>query len=358
MSRFRGASALVRAVVLTAISLLIVGVIYEVSGFSALGVVAGTWQGAVAAPGAAASTLRWATPLLLMGLGVLVAVRAGFFNVGAQGQFYVGATAALTVALALPDGQPMLVVPLGFAAAMAAGALYSLVPGFLRVRFGTDEVITTLMTNFIAGFWLLYITAGPLQDPNGSGEATVSRVINKLYRISDSSGVSLLTIAICAVAAVVTWVLIRRTSFGVVSGLAGRNPVMARWQGIDVGRVGLLSFAISGALAGVAGAVELFGPAGRLASGFGPNLGFTAILVAIVGGLDVRGIVAAALFFGGLDAALIYLPVVQPVPSSALDLLRGTVAMLITITAVPPLLRWRRRTHDTTPDTRTSKVAA
>ena len=101
-------------------------------------------------------------------------------------------------------------------------------------------------------------------------------------------------------------------------------------------------FKISGGLAGIAGAVELFGPGGRLVSGFSPEVGFTAILVAVVGGLDVRGVAVAAVFFGGLQAALYYLPIVTPIPRTALDLLRGTLALLITITALPSLPRWRR----------------
>jgi general nucleoside transport system permease protein len=339
----RPAIPLARAVVLILTSFLLVGIVYQASGFAAADVLAGVWQGSVTATGSLDATLRWATPMLLIALGVLISLRAGFFNVGAQGQFYFGATGALAVAMLIPDGPPVIVVPLGFLAGAAAGAACALVPGYLRVRFGTDEVITTLMTNFLGALWLLYVTATLFQDASGSGETKASRVINKGYRISDSAGISPAIVIICVVAVVTTWLLVTRTRYGVTSGLVGRNPVMARWQGIDVRGVGLTAFALSGAFAGIAGAVELFGPAGRLVSGFAPDIGFTAILVAVVGNLNVWGVLAAALFFGGLQASLLYLPIVAPIPRAALDVLRGTVALLVTVSAFPLAAWWRHR---------------
>jgi len=338
-----------RSIALVLASVLMVSLVLALSGFSVITVANGIVQGAVTAPGAWQNTIRWATPLFLVAIGAAIALRAGFFNIGGLGQFYVGATAALFVALGLPGLPSIVLVPLACLAAMVAGGLFAFIPGWLRVRFGTDEVITTLMFNFIGALWLQLVTAVLLKDPSGSGQQTATRPVEAAYRISTTQGVSPWILGVIIGAGVLIWLLLERTPFGITGAIAGRNPVMARWQGLRLERVGLMAFVLSGALAGLAGSIEVFGPQGRLASGFSPQLGFTAVLVAIIGGLNVGGIALAALFFGGLQAALLYLPIITPLPPSALDLLRGSIALLITVTSLGALGRAlsRRRTRST-----------
>ena len=319
------------AVIVIVLAFLLAGVVYQLSGYELAKVIDGTIKGALTAPGAIESTLRWTVPLLLLGLGALVGFRAGFFNVGGQGQMYLGSIAALVVTSAWEGGPPVLVVPLAIAAAVVAGALWSLIAGYLRVRYGTDEVLSTLMLNFIAILLLQWVVVGPLRDPAGTGQVAASSVIDPGLRISGSAGVSALILGITVVVTIAVWVLSERTSFGLQSALAGRNPEMARWQGVSVARVGLIAFAIGGALAGLAGALDLFGPAGRVNAGYSPTLGFTAVLVALVGTLSVPGAVLAAFFFGALQSAVLFLPIVTDLPRSALELLQGVVAMLITV---------------------------
>jgi simple sugar transport system permease protein len=327
----RRALPVVNAIIVIVLAFLLAGVVYQLSGYELAKVIDGTIQGALTAPGALESTLRWTVPLLLLGLGTLVSFRAGFFNVGAQGQMYLGSIAALVVTEALTGAPALLVVPLAVVLAVVAGAVWSLIGGFLRVRYGTDEVLSTLMLNFIAVLLLQWVVVGPLRDPAGTGQVAASSVIDAGMRISGSSGVSILILGVTVVITIGVWVLSDRTSFGLQSALAGRNPEMARWQGIDVARVGLIAFAIGGALAGLVGALDLFGPAGRVNAGYSPSLGFTAVLVALVGTLSVPGAVLAALFFGALQSAVIFLPIVTDLPRSALELLQGVVAMLITV---------------------------
>lgn len=343
----RRVAPVLRSTLLVGISIVIVSLVLAVAGYSVADVASGMWQGAVVAPGALQSTFRWTIPLFLIAVGAAISLRAGFFNIGGLGQYYVGATAALFVGLTLESAPAILVVPLGIVAAVVVGAAFSIVPGWLRVRFGTDEVITTLMSNFIAVLWLQYVTSTVLRDPSGSAQAAATRPVEAAFRLASSQGISISTISLAIVAGVLVWLLLERTPFGISSAVAGRNPVMARWQGVRLERVGLWAFLLSGALAGLAGAVEVFGPAGRLAAGVSPGIGFTALLVAIVGGLAVPGIALAALFFGALQAALLYLPIVTPLPPAALDLLRGTVALLITVSAVGALGRLvsRRRSE-------------
>ena len=318
-------------VVLVLVSFLLTALILRVSGYSVSDVFSGVIQGAITATGASTSTIRWAIPLLLIALGVVIGFRAGFFNIGGQGQFYVGACSALAISLGWREGPAGLVILCGTLAAMLAGVLWSLFPGYLRVRFGTDEVLTTLMMSFIGALVLQYLTAGPMRNPSGTGQTAASERIPETFRITGGSGVSTTVLLLVAGVTVLVWLLLERTRFGLTMTLVGRNATMARWQGINVRRVGLGAFALSGALAGLAGAVELYGPGARLVTGFSPEVGFTAVVVALVGVLNVWGTVVAAVFFGGLQSAILFLPIVTDLPPPALVLLHGMVAFLVTI---------------------------
>ncbi|PYE94966.1 simple sugar transport system permease protein [Rhizobium sp. PP-F2F-G38] len=323
-------TAVLRALIFIIVALMLCGILFEFAGYSAPSMFASIFNGAFLRPGGLTQGLRWALPLFITACGVALSFRCGFFNIGAQGQFYVGAIAA-TLAASLLDGAPALVlIPLCFMAGMAGGALWALWPGIMRLRWGTDEVITTLMGNFIAALLLVYVTAGPLKDPSGSGQQASSKPLNAAYRISNSLGISPTILIITAVVGVLMWLLINRTAFGIVGGLAGRNPVMVRWQGAKVWRLGLASFVISGALAGLAGTVEVFGPNGRLIGGFLPTHGFTAILIALVANLSIIGTAVGALFFGGLASAALYLPVMAGLPSAAIDIINAAIALFIT----------------------------
>ncbi len=323
-------SAVLRALVFILVALVLCGVIFEIAGYSALRMFESIIDGAFLRRNALEHALRWALPLFITATGVVISFRAGYFNIGAQGQFYVGAICAAFVAEWLKGYPGAAVIPLCFAAGMTGGALWALWPGILRLKSGADEVITTLMGNFLAGLLLVYVTAGPLKDPSGSGQQASSRPLEAAYRISTSNGVSPTIIGIAVFVGLGMWFLVNRTAFGVLSGLGGRNPTMVEWQGARVWRIGLASFLISGALAGLAGTIELMGPNGRLAGGFLPAHGFTAVLIALVAGLSIAGAAIVAFFFGGLASAALYLPVMAGLPSAAIDIINAAIALFIT----------------------------
>jgi ABC-type uncharacterized transport system permease subunit len=322
--------AVVRALIFIVLALVLCGIIFQFAGYSAPDMFQSVADGAFLRPGAMLQSLRWALPLFITAVGVAISFRCGYFNIGAQGQFYIGAICATFAATWLNGAPALLLVPACFLAAMAGGALWALWPGWLRLQSGTDEVITTLMGNFIAGLILVYVTTGPLKDPSGSGQQSSSRPLAAAYRISDSLGVSPVIVGVALVVGIVMWLLVNRTAFGVLASLAGRNPTMVQWQGARVWRLGLSSFLIAGALAGLSGAIEVFGPNGRLVGGFLPTHGFTAILIALVANLSVVGIAVVGLFFGGLASAALYLPVMAGLPSAAIDIINAAIALFIT----------------------------
>lgn len=320
----------VRSLIFVIFALILCALVFQLAGYNAPVTLWAVLDGAFLRSGAIEQSLRWALPLFITAVGVGISFRAGFFNIGAQGQFYVGAICAAFAAEAVKGGPAFLVIPTLLLAGMLGGALWALWPGLLRLRSGTDEVITTLMGNFMAGLLLVYVTSGPLKDPSGSGQQASSRPLDAAYRISDSLGLSPAIIAIAVVVGILMWLLVNRTSFGVLASLAGRNGTMMEWQGARLWKLGLSSFLISGALAGLAGTIEFMGPNGRIASGFLPAHGFTAILIALVANLSVLGTAVAAVFFGGLASAALYLPIMAGLPSAAIDIVNAAIALFIT----------------------------
>ena len=331
-----------RAVAFVALALVLCGAIFEAAGFSAPDMFSAIIDGAFLSDGALVHDLRWACPLFVSATGVVIAFRCGYFNVGTQGQFYLGAIGAAVAVAALRGVPDVLVMVAAIILGIVFGALWAFWPGWLRIRSGTDEVITTLMGNFIAGLLLVWVTSGPLKDPSGSGQVTASRPVPLGIRISTDTGVSPIILGLTVAVGVLVWVLVNRTAFGVLGGLAGRNPVMVTWQGAPLSRLGLGAFMLSGGTAGLAGAMEVLGPDGRLVSGFSPAHGFTAVLIALVANLSVSGSVIVALFFGGLASASLYLPVIAGLPSAAIDMVNAAIALFITSRAWPTKLPWLR----------------
>jgi simple sugar transport system permease protein len=331
-----------RALAFVLLALVLCGLVFELAGYPAPLMFRSIAEGAVLNPHAWEHSLRWALPLFITASGVVLSFRCGYFNVGAQGQFYMGAIAATFVADGMHGGPAVLALPLAFAAGIGAGALWALWPGLLRVRSGTDEVITTLMGNFIAGLVLVWVSSGPLKDPSGTGQVMASRPVDAAFRLSTSAGLSPAIVGFALLVGIGMWVLVNRTAFGVLSSLAGRNPIMVVWQGARLSRLGLAGFVIGGGLAGLAGTIEVLGPNGRLVSGFLPTHGFTAILIALVAGLSIAGTAVASLFFGGLAAAGLYLPVLVGLPAAAIDIINAAIALFITA-RIGPGMAWRLR---------------
>ena len=331
----------VRSLIFVTFALILCALVFQLAGYNAPVTLWAVLDGAFLRTGAIEQSLRWALPLFITAVGVGISFRAGFFNIGAQGQFYVGAICAAFAAEAVRGGPAFLVIPTLLLAGMLGGALWALWPGLLRLRSGTDEVITTLMGNFMAGLLLVYVTSGPLKDPSGSGQQASSRPLDPAYRISDSLGLSPTIIVIAVAVGILMWLLVNRTAFGVLASLAGRNGTMVEWQGARLWKLGLSSFLISGALAGLAGTIEFMGPNGRIASGFLPAHGFTAILIALVANLSVLGTAMAAVFFGGLASAALYLPIMAGLPSAAIDIINAAIALFITArsTVIDKVLR-------------------
>ena len=313
-------------------------VLFSTTGHDVYEVVLGVTEGAITGYGSFWQTLRWTMPLLLIALGFLFCLRAGEFNIGGQGQLLMGGLGCVAVALLLP-GPAILVVPIAVLFGMVFGVAWSGLAGYLKVRFGADEVIVTLMLNFIAVLFVSWVTTGPLKDPAVRGETASTPTVDFALRLSGGDGMSIRLLTIMAAATLAAWLIAERSKTGLQLRYAGEAREAARWQGMKVDRLKLAAYLLAGAFAGLAGALEVLGPNGRLVTGATPTIGFTAIVVAIVGLSRVPGIVFAALLFGGLQAAILFLPIVSDLPTSGLKILEGLIALLVTA----ELIRRRRR---------------
>jgi simple sugar transport system permease protein len=262
------------------------------------------------------AALARATPLLVLGLAVLMAFRAGIWNIGAEGQFYAGAVAAVWVGTRWGLSSPLVALVVVPAVAALGGALWAAVPAFLRARFGVLEVITTIMLNFIAEHLVGLLVHGPLQEaartyPQSDPIVAAAR----LAPLVPGSRVTWALPLAVGLALLLWWVL-TQTSWGFALRATGANPLAARVSGrINVTRVGVVAFLVSGAIAGLAGAVEVSGVTFALYERLSPGYGYTAIAVALLARLHPLWAVGSALFFGALEAAAAALQRVAGVPA-------------------------------------------
>lgn len=250
---------------------------------------------------AVSEMLTRATPLIFTGLAAALAFRAKLWNIGAEGQLYLGAMAAVAIGSGVLDISGFLLLPLIIVVGAAAGAAGMMAPTYLKVRFGADEVVTTLLLNFIILIFLQMMLEGPLQDPMGLGWPQSAPVLDQgmlpplMDRMRVHSGLIL-----ALVLAAIAQFMLARSVWGFKLRAVGENAAAARHAGINVRRSLFGVAAISGALAGLAGVSEVAGLKGYLTADLSPGFGYTGIIVAMLAGLSAAGVVIAALFIASV----------------------------------------------------------
>ncbi len=250
-------------------------------------------------------TLTRATPLILTGLSAAVAFKARLFNIGAEGQLYLGALAAVAVG-GLHGGSgfalaPWLLFPLMMLAAAMAGALLLLVPALLKNRLGVDEVVTTLLLNFIVLLFVSLVLDGPMKDPTAMGwpQSVALQDAMQLGKLVERSRVHSGLLWALVLAALL-WALLKFTTTGFEIRAVGANARAAAFAGMPVGWVTVKVALLSGALAGLAGAIEVVGRAGYVTLDMSPGYGYSGIVIAMLAALNPLGVVAAAVFVAGI----------------------------------------------------------
>jgi ABC-type uncharacterized transport system permease subunit len=288
-------------------------------------------------------TLVRATPLILTGLAVAVAFRAGVFNIGAEGQFLIGAVAQAVIALTLHALPAVVLLPAALVAGAAAGAAWAWIAAMLRTRFHVLEVISTIMLNFVALYLVSYLVRGPLQEPTHIYPQTSSIVdAARLPRFGAATRLHY-GFAIAVLACIAAWWAIKYTASGFRLRAVGANPNAARSAGlIDANRTTTRAFLASGALAGLAGAIEVAGVTFALYENISPGYGFTAIAVALLARLNPAAVIVTGIVFGALESGAAAMQRDAGVPSVVVSVVEALIILaLVAIDRV----RTRRLIH-------------
>ncbi|MGN6769701.1 MAG: ABC transporter permease [Rhizobiaceae bacterium] len=245
-----------------------------------------------------------AAPLILIAVGLAVCYRSNNWNIGAEGQLTMGAIAGSILPVLMPEYQGVFLLPLMLIMGMAGGALYAAIPALLKVRFNTNEILSSLMLVYVAQLFLDWVVRGPWRDPQGYNFPQTIQFSDAatLPELFPESGRASWAFVFAIVAALIVWFLMAKTLKGFEVKVIGQSPRAGRFAGFSTGRMVLFAFLVSGALAGLAGISEVSATINQLQPVISPGYGFTAIIVAFLGRLNPIGIIAA-----GLVLALSYL---------------------------------------------------
>ncbi len=322
------------------LTVLVASLLALIAGAEPFGTLGLIVKGAVGTRFALLETLNRATPLIFTGLAVSVAFRAKLWNIGAEAQLYAGAIVTVLLGTGALGWPPLALLPVIALAAMVAGALVLLGPAILKVRFGVDEVVTTLLFNFVMLLFVSLLLEGALKDPMGMGWPQSARLIPEARLPRMFEGLRLhWGFGLGLIAAVVVWVIQTRTTLGYEMRAVGQNPKAARFAGIPVNRVIVKTALLSGGLAALAGFSEVAGMKGNLTLDLSPGFGYTGIIVAMLALLNPLGVVVAALFVAGVFVGADSMSRAANVPTYIADILLAT-ALLFMVLAIS-LTRFR-----------------
>ncbi len=280
-----------------------------------------------------------AAPLMLVAAGVAVSFRSGILNIGGEGQMLIGAVTGAFVGLSLPGLPKFLLVPLIFIAAFLGGALWGGIAGWLRACLGVNEILSTVMLNYIATQVYTYLLRAPLIDPQelayGTGVPQTAQLTRNAWLERLIPGMRLHTGLIYAVViAVLVYLLLWKTTLGYRMRVCGAEPTAARYAGMNVPRCLILAMLMAGGLAGLAGAVELCGVHRRALEALSAGYGFSGIVVALFGGLHPLGIIPASVLFGLLIVGADMMQRAATIPAHIILAIQGLIILAVVSSAL------------------------
>lgn len=323
------------APVFGAIAGLVIGAIFVIAwGASPWLFITELAKGAFGDFGKIGATLNRTTPLLIAGAGTAIAFKAGAFNVGQEGQLHIGAIGAVLTGFAVGILPRAIALPLVFIGSMIGGIVLASIAVLLYLKRGVHEVLSTLLLNFIGTYFTAYMVSGPIRDTSGLNighPQTALMPMSLRLPIARELGFTHFGIIIGLVIVLAAHYLINHTPLGFKITMVGLSPDAARTAGIRPERIFALGMFISGALSGLAGAVEITGIFYRLLYGFGEGLGFDALAVALLAGSSPLAVIPSALFFGALRAGSMSMQRGIGIPSVVLHVIRGAIIIFVLI---------------------------
>lgn len=308
---------------------------------------AALWDGAFGSANSFAETLVKATPLLLVALGICISFRGDVINIGGEGQMIVGAILATWIGLTFTDAPGWLVITAAMLAGFVGGGIWGGIPGMLKAYFNVNEILSTVMMNAIAVQLMNFLLRGPMIDPS---QAELASKIPQTARLMDAFHLARLAptrlhlgALIAVILAVLVYILLWRTTLGYRIRAVGQSPFASRYAGIKVPRYVVLALLLSGAFAGLAGAIQVYGVNYRMitdgsASGFTGSAGFNGIVAALFGQLHPLWSIPASILFGALLVGANKMQRMVQIPSALITVLNGLVVVFVVSSEI-----WRRR---------------
>jgi general nucleoside transport system permease protein len=335
------AGALIFPLIAILISFVIGAIIMLATGNNPVEAFGALLRGAFGSPLAIGRTLLYATPLIFTGLAVAVAFRAGLFNIGGEGQFYIGAITAAIVGVYL-GSLGVVGMVLALAACALTGFLWGAIPGFLKAYFGAHEVITTIMLNYVAIYLATYLALNPFRSEGLVPGTAAIDLTARIPFLGLGLGRANYGFVFALVAAAVVYLLLWRTKRGFEIRAVGLSPGAASYAGIRIGLNTVLALAIGGTLAALGGGEEVLGVYGKMSIPFAENIGYNGIGVALLGRNHPVGVILGAILFGGLTAGAQEMQFATDVPLQLADVLLAVILLLVTATKLVELIVGKR----------------
>ncbi len=342
ISSFSKGSDIILSVVAMIFSFLVAAIFILLVGESPIKAYSALFQGAFGSVNSLANTLCKSVPLMFTGFGVAFAMKAGLLNVGAEGQLYIGAFTSVWLALSFPQLPSFILLPLIIVAGCIGGMAWGGVVGLLKAKRGVNEVIVTIMMNYIAVLLTSYLVNGPFK---AKGMVPQTDMIPKGTMLPKLIPSTQLTAAIVIAVAVVflMYFFLNKTSIGYEIRAVGENSTAAEAGGINITKNIILTMAISGGIAALAGITEVLGKYGRFIDGFSPSYGFTGIAIAVLGKGNPIGTILTAILFGAMDAGSMRMNRVAGISGSMVNVIQGLVILFIATPQIFRLIMARRR---------------
>jgi simple sugar transport system permease protein len=319
------------------------GLIILAAGGDPIAAYRGLIQGAFGSPSALSETAVWATPYIFAGLAVAFAFKGGLFNIGAEGQIALGAVFAALIGYALPGwlhtSLPAYIhIPLAVGCGMLAGAIWAGIPGALKAYTGGHEVINTIMMNYIALNITSFLLNGPMRDPDPLDLSARTPEIAASARIPPLFNIPGMRVhwgfILALLVAVLIWWLLWKTTLGFEIRTVGANPDAAKYAGINVKKIIVITMAISGALAGLAGAIEVTALNYRHELGFSTGYGFDAIAIALLGKTNPYGVILAAILFGAMRNGATRMQFLTQIPIDIISVIQALMLLFVAADAI------------------------
>ena len=333
-----------RSLAAVLLSFAVSALIMLVSGYNPALAFASMIRGSFGSANSFANTLSKSVPLIFAGLACAYANKGGIFNIGCEGQLYMGAFVSTVTALSLRGMPRLFVIIASILTGMVAGAAVGSFNGFLKAKMKLNEVVVAIMLNYICRFFTSFFVSGILKDPDSETPQTLP--VGEHYMFSKLIPKTQLTTALflALIAALAMFFFFRETRAGYNVRAVGENGAAAEASGINVARTMILTMAVSGGLAGLTGVTEVFGKSERFIDGFSPGYGFTGIAIAFLAGNHPLGILLSALLFGIIQAGSMKMSYEAGVSTSMISVIQGLVILFVATPELVSIRIGRRRT--------------